>query len=125
MNDAHVEFKQAFAGTCYEAEELYYCAESVLLPAYRGLGAGHIFFDRREAHARQLGKRYSSFCAVVREPDDPRRPADYSPLDTFWQRRGYSPLAGVTTEFPWQEHGEIGESAKPMQFWLRDLQVDS
>src|SRR5690606_11697829 len=60
------------------AEEVFYFGESVLLPAYRGLGVGHAFFDEREAHARRLGRfRFTAFCAVDRDPDDPRRPPGY------------------------------------------------
>ncbi|MDP3908183.1 GNAT family N-acetyltransferase [Novosphingobium sp.] len=98
-----------------------YFGESVLLPDYRGQGIGHAFFDHREAAARQWGAAQASFCAVVRPGDHPARPADYTPLDTFWRRRGYTPVDGLTGEFNWQEHGEPGESPKPMQFWMRHL----
>ena len=36
-------------------------AESVLLPAWRGRGMGHRFFDLREEHARSLGRRWAAF----------------------------------------------------------------
>lgn len=97
---------------------VFYFGESVLLPEYRGQGIGHAFFDQREAAARAYGASHASFCAVVRPADHPQRPADYVPLDAFWQRRGYAPVPGLTGEFHWQEHGEAGESAKPMQYWM-------
>lgn len=100
---------------------VFYFGESVLLPEYRGQGIGHAFFDQREAAARAYGATHTSFCAVVRPPDHPQRPADYVPLDAFWQRRGYAPAPGLAGEFHWQEHGEAGESAKPMQYWMRAL----
>lgn len=99
----------------------FYCGESVLLPGYRGRGLGHAFFDHREAQARAHGYKRSCFCAVVRADDDPRRPADYEPLDAFWEKRGYAKLPGVIAHFSWQELGEAGESEKPMQFWMREL----
>src|SRR3712207_124945 len=52
-----------------------YFGEAVLLPAYRGRGAGARFFADREAHARGLGLDFAAFCAVSRAPDDPRKPA--------------------------------------------------
>ena len=100
---------------------MFYFGESVLLPEYRRQGIGHAFFDHREAAARRWGADKASFCAVVRPEDHPARPADYTPLDAFWRRRGYAPVPGLTGEFSWQEHGETGESPKPMQYWMRDL----
>jgi GNAT superfamily N-acetyltransferase len=100
---------------------VFYFGESVLLPEYRGQGIGHAFFDHREEAARAWGASSASFCAVIRPPDHPLRPADYVPLDAFWTRRGYAPIAGLTGSFSWQEHGEPGESPKPMQYWMRAL----
>lgn len=100
---------------------VFYFGESVLLPDYRGQGIGHAFFDHREAAARDWGARQASFCAVVRADDHPARPADYSPLDHFWRRRGYTPVDGLTGRFSWAEHGEEQESPKPMQFWMCTL----
>lgn len=100
---------------------VFYFGESVLLPEYRGHGVGHAFFDQREAAARAWGAKLASFCAVDRPTDHPARPADYSPLDAFWHKRGYAPAEGLIGSFSWKEHGETEEGAKPMQFWMRAL----
>ncbi|MDE2436300.1 MAG: GNAT family N-acetyltransferase [Sphingomonadales bacterium] len=100
---------------------VFYFGESVLASEYRGQGLGHAFFDRRETAARAWGASKASFCAVVRPENHPARPAGYVPLDSFWRKRGYAPVPGLTGEFVWKEKGEAGESAKPMQFWMRDL----
>jgi GNAT superfamily N-acetyltransferase len=100
---------------------VFYFGESVLLPEYRGQGIGHAFFDHREAAARAWGASCASFCAVIRPADHPARPAGYVPLDAFWTKRGYAPVPGLTGEFSWAEHGETSESAKPMQYWAREL----
>jgi len=100
---------------------VFYFGESVLLPDYRGQGIGHAFFDHREAAAKAWGASHASFCAVVRPPDHPARPADYVPLDAFWTKRGYAPVAGLVGSFAWQDHGETEETAKPMQYWMREL----
>lgn len=115
----HAEFAEPFRARGEDPADWFYCAESVLLPAYRGHGIGHAFFDRRENHARALGLRNATFCGVVRPEDHPMRPADYRPLDGFWRKRGYAPMPGVTTEFPWKDIGEPAETAKIMQFWAR------
>lgn len=73
MEDHAADFAAAFADTGLALEDIFYCAESVLLAQWRGHGAGHRFFDLREAHARALGRRRVAFCSVMR-PDD--HPAD-------------------------------------------------
>jgi GNAT superfamily N-acetyltransferase len=55
LSDHADDFAAAFAGTDIDMKDVFYCAESVLLSEYRGQGAGHAFFDRREAHAARLG----------------------------------------------------------------------
>ncbi|MCC5963231.1 MAG: GNAT family N-acetyltransferase [Rhodobacteraceae bacterium] len=119
LADADAEFQTAFAAR--NIADIFYCAESVLLPGYRGQGAGHRFFDLREDHARALGYTQACFCGVIRPDDHPARPHDYQPLDPFWRKRGYAPLPGVTAQFAWRDLGAEEESAKPMQFWMRSL----
>lgn len=121
MTDHAEDFASAFDGSGYDLADIFYCAESVLLPEYRGQGAGHRFFDLREQHARSLGARYTAFCSVQRPADHPMRPADYAPLDPFWHKRGYAPLDGVIAHFSWKDVGEAEETKKPLQFWLRGL----
>lgn len=114
-------FAAAFQHTDIDASQVFYCAESVLLRPYRGLGVGHRFFDLRETVARQQGKRLSAFCAVNRPSDHPAQPPDYRPLDPFWRARGYRPLKNVVAHFEWKDIGERCETGKPLQFWARDL----
>lgn len=121
LSDHADDFAAAFDGTGIDLSQVFYCAESVLLPAYRGHGIGHRFFDRREAHARALGFAKCCFCAVVRPPDHPARPATYRPLDAFWRARGYTPLDGVVAQFNWRDLGQEAETPKPLQFWIKDL----
>lgn len=121
LADHAEDFADAFAGSGLDLAEVFYCAESVLLPAYRGQGAGHGFFDTREAHARALGFAKSAFCAVQRPQDHPLRPDGYAPLDPFWRKRGYTPLPGVVAEFAWKDLDQPTETRKPLQFWCRDL----
>ncbi len=121
MEDHAEDFAAAFAGRPEPLDEIFYCAESVLLPGYRGQGLGHAFFDGREAQARALGRRYSAFCSVMRPMDHPARPADYRPLDGFWRKRGYAPLPSVIATFDWKDIGEDGSTEKPLQFWMKSL----
>ena len=118
---AHADdFAAAFADSEIDLGDVFYCAESVLLPEFRGRGIGHAFFDVREAHARALGYGKAAFCAVVRG-EHPMKPEGYRPLDAFWRGRGYEPLEGVIAQFGWRDLGEDAESPKALQFWLREL----
>ena len=121
LEDHAEDFAAPFAPTGLPLDSVFYCAESVLLPAYRGQGLGHAFFDLREAHARALGRRFSAFCAVIRPEDHPLKPKTYRPLDAFWRKRGYAPMPGVIAHFRWTDVGQTGETEKPLQFWGRPL----
>lgn len=121
MEDHAAEFGAALAGTGVPLGDIFYCAESVLLPAYRGRGLGHRFFDLREAHARAMGRTHVAFCSVARPADHPARPADYRPLDAFWEGRGYRPVPGAVAHYAWKDIGDTAETRKPLRFWMRAL----
>lgn len=121
LTDADAEFSSAFAHSPHDPAQIFYCAESVLLAEWRGHGAGHRFFDLREAHARALGFTKSAFCSVIRPDDHPSRPAGYRPLDRFWRARGYAPASGVEAQFHWRDLDDAEDSPKSLQFWMCDL----
>lgn len=123
LEDEDPPFQRPFAERGIPVQDVFYLAESVLLPAYRGQGLGHRFFDGREAHARDLGRfRWTAFAAVDRAPDDPRRPPGARDHQAFWTTRGYVRQPGMTMHLPWRELGEAQESEKPLTFWLRPLE---
>lgn len=116
------EFQAPFLDAGIDVEQVFYCGESVLLPAYRGRGLYRQFFAAREAHARSLrGIRLMALCGVVRPPDHPRRPADYAPLDAVWERFGYRRRTDLTTTYTWQDLDEAAPSPKTMLFWTKRL----
>ena len=110
-----------FAERGYRVQEIFYFGESVLLPAYRGRGIGVTFFAERENQARRLGLPFTTFCAVERPAEHPRRRADYVPLDAFWAKRGYRHHKELRTTFTWRDLDETAESPKPLSFWIKDL----
>lgn len=123
MDHADSDYSNAFALAGLPADQTFYMAESVLLPEYRGQGAGHSFFALRERHALSQGLRRAVFCAVIRPEDHPRRPPGARSLEPFWRGRGYQPLPCVIAHFSWKDLDEDSESPKPLQFWSRDLEA--
>lgn len=122
LSEAEAEFQEPFLRAGLDTGEWYYFGESVLERPYRGRGLGAEFFRQREARARALGYASTTFCAVVRPDDHPRRPADYRPLDSFWERQGYRKRPDLIAHFSWQDLDETQESLKPMVFWVKNFQ---
>lgn len=101
---------------------LFYFGESVLLPAYRGQGIGHRFFDEREAYASGIGGMARTvFCAVDRGEHHPARPAGYRSLHAFWRSRGYRRHDGLCCTMRWKDVGCEAETGHRLDFWSRPL----
>ena len=115
------DVKAPFIAAGFNVDSIFYLGESVLTQAYRGQKIGGRFFAEREAEAGRQGCSTTVFCAVERPPNHPRRPTDWHPLDTFWQRLGYHKHSELHTTFSWKEIGEQAETPKPMVFWMKQL----
>lgn len=113
------EFQEPFIQQGYDLNQIMYFGESILLPEWRGRGIGRIFFERREDHARRLGLKTTTFCAVDRPEDHPMRPVNYRTLDGFWESCGYVKQPNLQTSFTWKEIGEQTESPKTLTYWMK------
>ena len=117
------DFQRPFIENGYDLKNIFYCAESVLDPDYRGHGIGVRFFEERESHARNLGGfDWLTFCAVERSPDHPRCPRGYVPLDRFWRNRGYTRHPELRTTFRWKDLDESEQSPKQLTYWLKRVE---
>ncbi len=115
------DLSTAFGETPYDPADLFYCAESVLLKKERGHGVYRHFFTEREAHARENGFTYATFCGVTRPDAHPARPTVHEPLDPVWTHFGYSPVSGAIGHLSWRDIGDDVETSKPLQFWIKRL----
>lgn len=115
------DLSAAFDETEYRPQTLFYCAESVLIKKARGQGLYRHFLAGREAHARQMGFTYTTFCGVIRPDAHPSRPKGHEPLDPVWKHFGYTPVPGAIGQLSWRDIGDPGETSKPLQFWIKRL----
>ena len=115
------EIKNPVLQAGYDADDILYFGESVLDKAFRGQGIGKLFFQKREAHAHQLKKKFASFCAVERPEDHPLRPENYQPLHAFWKKEGYQKLPEVRTTLSWKDVDQQNETDKELTFWMKKL----
>jgi GNAT superfamily N-acetyltransferase len=121
LADDSAEFQAPFVERGIDPATVFYCGESVLLPAYRGRGIGHAFFDSREAHARALGGfTQTAFAAVDRDAADGRRPHGHRGNEALWHKRGYVRQPGMTMRLRWNEVG-TGDVEHALTFWTRPM----
>ncbi len=115
------QLPEAFSGSSFPFNQLYYVGELLFYPAYRSQGLGRRLLARLESHVRSLGSFRSLTCATVERPDDhPLRPADHIPITRFLGRTGFERLPGVATNFVWRETDGVRRD-HPMQFWIKKL----
>lgn len=114
------EFTQPLKQAGYDVNRVFYLAESVLLPEYRGKGIGVAFFTQREAHGQSIGGfDHYCFCSVQRPDNHPLRPREYKALDSFWKKRGYARQDNLVAYYAWKDIDESEESIKPLIFWMK------
>jgi GNAT superfamily N-acetyltransferase len=122
LADETENIRAPFAENGIDPAQIFYFGESVLLKAYRGHGLGVKFFAAREAHARGFNAyTAAAFCAVQRPENHPLRPVNFTPLDDFWTRRGYTRQPHLQCKMAWLDLNEMNETEKTLIFWTKNL----
>ncbi|WP_353717310.1 GNAT family N-acetyltransferase [Dyadobacter sp. 676] len=122
LADETAEIRKPFQDAGFDVGSVFYFGESILLPAYRGIGLGHRFFDEREAHARSFNHFTTCcFCSVDRGDSHPLKPAHYRSNDAFWLKRGYKKEHVLQSTMEWPDLGQPVSTPKTMIFWTKLL----
>lgn len=112
---------EAFQGR-HDLETVVYFGESLIRRPFRGRGLGKKFFAERELFAKTFDQvRWTSFCSVIRDANDPRRSAGDRSPEHLWWKMGYHPVVGMECKITWKEIGENSPSPKRLQFWVKQL----
>ena len=86
-HEASEKLRASWAAAGLDAATLCYFGESVLLPEYRGQGAGVHFFQEREAHARRLGLSIAAFFQPAIKPGGEIRNGGRAPYRILQQSK--------------------------------------
>lgn len=122
LEDELAEFRHPFERSGHDLSDYFYFGESIILPEFRGKGAGGKFFQFREDHAASFGTfQFTTFCAVERPHDHPARPSNYRPLHEFWERTGFQKQIDLQCQLDWKEHGSNDEVAHTLTFWTKAI----
>ena len=122
LSEETEEFKEPFFLKGLDADQIFYCGESVLKKEYRGQGIYKEFFKRREDYAASfMSIRQICFCAVERPEDHPLKPQGYISFDAVWTKYGYTKRDELNCLFPWKDIDQNEETLHPMKFWTKDL----
>lgn len=122
LADAAQALQEPFVTRGQDPAKIFYFAQSLVLPAYRGQGLGVRFFIERESYAHKLADfDFCAFCSVERPGVHPLRPADYRPLHGFWRNRGFLRDPSLRSGCVWRDLDEQQTSEKIMAFWLKAL----
>lgn len=127
MSDyAAKHYKQPFTDKGYDLNTLYYIADLLILPAYRGKGYEQKMCQELEKSARQ-NPQLTKICYVtINEAERTKqlKPQEYCPnepfLPKFWQDLGFEQSnVGFTTQF--EIVGETDDTPHDMTYWIKDL----
>jgi GNAT superfamily N-acetyltransferase len=100
-------------------EQCFYFGEMIFVPEYRHRGIGKQMLEALKIEGKEQGASRFCFCAVAREHNDPRQPADYLNTDIIFRKFGFEKTPLFVT-FEWatiQMDGSLKTSPNRLDLW--------
>jgi len=104
-----------------EPQHYFYLGEMIAEPEYRSRGIGKRMLELLKGAGREQGADRFCFLAVVREPNDVRRPADYTDAsENIFKKFGFAKTdISVTSEWNTiQPNGQVENVANRLDLWI-------
>ncbi len=112
-------YQDGFAQFAPELTSVYYLAEFLLLTDYRNKGYGRELYRQFES---LIPAEYPtlSFCKIAERDTHPLMPQNYSPVDTFWRKLGYTEHKDWSFFVSWDDVGTLGNSSHQLIYWTKE-----
>jgi GNAT superfamily N-acetyltransferase len=117
--EEYEDFRIAYEKGSINSKEVFYFGESMLIPAYRGLGLYKIFMRERQNAAKQRGAKMCSFLSVKRPEDHPLKPANYQDLKPIWSRYGFVEHPEIEPWYIWKDIDQPDKTKKTFSVWIK------
>lgn len=124
--DEDENYRKPFLDRGIDPATIFFYGESMVLPKYRGIGLGKVFYEQREKYARSLpGIKASAMCILQRGSEHPLAPATFDRsrdnYERIWEGRDFAALPNVTAAAEWQDLDTGVPTEKTFQVWLKLL----
>jgi len=103
-------------------EKMFYLADILVVKSYRGQRIGHTLFELFEKEVRKIGCFTSIIIReILKSPGDQAKPSDYRSLDSFWDKRGFKKMEGISQQEQWTVIGDDTTSSHTMIYQVKNL----
>ena len=106
-------------------DEIFYLGELMIRNDNRGQGLGSLLL--RNLLDLIDKKRFKAVClyTVDRGDNHPLKPESYQSPDSLWRKFGFEKHPSHVVYFSWQDLGNVVETEKPMNEWIKNLVLAS
>lgn len=116
------EFKAPFIRHGSPVANKFYLGEIMIRNDLRGQGLGTRVMNLALNTIARAGKYQDVvLCTVMRPRNHPLKSAGYRKNDKLWLNLGFCKLVDHEVFFSWKDLGEVRETMKPMNYWLKSL----
>jgi len=103
-----------------KTQKLFYIANIIILPEYRGLGLSKHFFACLEKKALEWGFDYTTLISIQRPNNYPGKPENYKSVKDIWKHFGYMKLP-FTLHETYIQSDTHKETDNTHDFWIKQL----